>query len=360
MKKNFIILGSMLLIVPQALLFAEWDWQMSSYQWGQKQGEQTSSMNSSEYWAEKKVQIEQRSTEMRKAKYSELQSKWVDVSTLTSDILDASKIEEWIFWDTLKKIQQAQEIKSRTEFLIKLANQSVDTSQFTDEVIADGQKFWDLVKKLQSTPRPQISDRPNMNPKVETGGLADREYQEISTRKKNVEYLREHGMDVSGFTDSVISDPTAFWKLVDTIKGNAMKQSKNSPMKKDDDMMNREQWSSKMMWGSGMMNRDKMGEKENVSEEKMVKKESPMKSTVRPALTEKARKLLQDKLDKIPSEKRDTILPKMLKTAQSQFETAKTKSNKTLIRKLEAIIEIIQDEIDSEDDSSLIDSLLTE
>jgi hypothetical protein len=81
---------------------------------------------------------------------------------------------------------------------------------------------------------------------------------------------------------------------------------------------------------------------------------------VRPALTEKARKLLQAKLDKIPTEKRDTLLPKMLKSAQAQLEAAQKKGNKVNIRKLEAIVEIIQDEIESEDDESLIDSLFTE
>ncbi len=95
------------------------------------------------------------------------------------------------------------------------------------------------------------------------------------------------------------------------------------------------------------------------SDEGKSKQSSP--STMRPALTEKARKIFQDKLDKIPSEKRETVLPKMLKVAQSQYETAQKKgSNKTLIRKLEAIVEMIQDEIDSADDASLFDSLTAE
>ena len=50
----------------------------------------------------------------------------------------------------------------------------------------------------------------------------------------------------------------------------------------------------------------------------------------------------------------------MLKVAQAQLEVAKTKTNKLAIRKLEAIAQIIQDEIDSGDDASLIDSIFAE
>lgn len=346
MKQNILLLSGVILVIPQALLFAQWD----KYEYlPPPQG--STSTSESDYWAEKKVQMQQRSTEMRKAKYTELQWKWVDVSSLTSDILDASKTEESVFWDILKKIQQTQEIKSRNEFLTKLANQGVDVSQFTDEVIADGQKFWDLVKKLQWAPRPQISDRPNANPKFETGGLLDKQSQEIANRKQVIAELVKAGIDTSGFTDEVIRNGDAFWKLMDYLKPKieSLKKWKKPETKEWDDSMKEREEEKWMKYGSGSEYR-----------EQMTKKETPMKASDRPALSEKARKLLQDKLDKIPSEKRDILLPKMLKTAQVQLKTAQTKSNKILIRKLEAIIEIIQDEIDSSDDSSLIDSLLTE
>ncbi len=84
------------------------------------------------------------------------------------------------------------------------------------------------------------------------------------------------------------------------------------------------------------------------------------KAEDRSALTEKATKALQERLDKIPEEKRATLLPKMLKNAQAQLARAEEKGSKLLIRKIEAIVEIIKTEIGNEDDESLLDSIFTE
>lgn len=159
--------------------------------------------------------------------------------------------------------------------------------------------------------------------------------------------LKKAGVDVSGFTDEVIADGQAFWKLAETFKSfkekiEANKKALQEDVKKSENKDEKE-----------VKNEDSTSEKMNSPQEKK-------QVNMRPALTEKARKTLQDKLDKIPAEKRDTLLPKMLKTAQNQLDTAKEKGNKLLVRKLEAILEIIQDEIDSGDDNSLIDSLIAQ
>ncbi len=162
----------------------------------------------------------------------------------------------------------------------------------------------------------------------------DKQAQEIANRKKIVAELSKAGIDTSAFTDEVIADGQAFWKLAETYRS------------KKESMMN----SDKMKSGSGM----------KMTEESGVKKESSSKVNTRPALTEKARKLFQDRLDRIAEDKRDTLLPRMLKNAESQLAKAEEKGSKVIIRKLEAMIEMIQDEIDSEDDDELIDLLMAE
>ncbi len=141
-------------------------------------------------------------------------------------------------------------------------------------------------------------------------GAADKQALEMANRKRIIEELAKLGADTSGFTDAIIADGQAFWKLAETFKylkeqSNSGKTQKNPPQMNDE---------NKMM-GSGMTNDENMEKSKDV----------PSKTPVRPALTEKVRKALQDKLDKIPTEKRDTVLPKMLKTAQAQYDTAKSK-----------------------------------
>ena len=41
--------------------------------------------------------------------------------------------------------------------------------------------------------------------------------QELVTRKHIIEELRSKGIDTSGFTDAVIADAAAFWKLAQSI-----------------------------------------------------------------------------------------------------------------------------------------------
>ncbi len=53
---------------------------------------------------------------------------------------------------------------------------------------------------------------------MSSGAMAERSAQELNNRKTLVEMLIKVGVDVSGFTDEVIADPQAFWKLADTYK----------------------------------------------------------------------------------------------------------------------------------------------
>lgn len=106
---------------------------------------------SGDSWEAKKAEMQKKSSEMRAKKVAELKEKGLDVSSITPELLDATKTDEGKFWDAVKKIMNAHEIEARRAFLEKLKTQGVDVSSITEDVIADGSKFWDAVKKLQKT-----------------------------------------------------------------------------------------------------------------------------------------------------------------------------------------------------------------
>lgn len=86
----------------------------------------------------------------------------------------------------MKSIQQAGEIKSRKEYLAKIAGQGADISGFTDAIIADGTTFWELAKKVQSVPPTKSIDRPYPMTKSDSGTLAT----ELAYMKKMVEEMK--------------------------------------------------------------------------------------------------------------------------------------------------------------------------
>jgi hypothetical protein len=111
----------------------------------------SSSYDQSSY-EQKKLATQDSSTKMRREYYEKYKAKWgYDMSLLSPDILDGRITEEYRFWEALKKMQNLKEIPERKTYVEKLKKSWVDTSVFTDAVIADAGKFWELYKKLEPT-----------------------------------------------------------------------------------------------------------------------------------------------------------------------------------------------------------------
>lgn len=179
----------------------------------------------------------------------------------------------------------------------------------------------------------------------------------MADRKAYVEKYRQKGMDVSGFTDAVMNDSGKFWELVKKLQTAYEQIEKEKYMKEKDEKRALEE--KKYLEAKESK---KIAETTKTTTDTAETKEKKMttKAQDRPALSEKARKALQDRLDKIPEEKRATLLPRMLKNAEAQLAKAEEKGSKLLIRKLEAIVEIIKEEMESDDDDSLLDSIFEE
>ena len=405
MKSTMLTMGTILIMLPQALIFAE-ESRGTAPPPPPPQNTTTPPVKPTETkntdtknWEDQKVQMQNKSTEMRKAKYAELVARWVDVSLLTPELLDASKTEESKFWDVLRSIQQAGEIKSRKEYLTKLASQGIDTTVFTDAIIADGNLFWELAKKVQIQ-HPVVSDRPSMTPRVETGSTEDNQTRELDTRKKIIEELKAHSIDTSGFTTEIISNSDAFWKLVQSLKGsyerdhqektpiknqewvNQNNESRN-PIKQDDkgtkndisrDHARKGKDDNQNNESGNPIKQDDKGTKNDISRDHAGKgkddngmmrtdmpprdQDSTSPKNNQSGLSVKARELFQTRLDKIPSEKKEAILTKLQEVLKKQIETARTKSNKRLTEKLEIMLAIVTDERASLEDTSLVDALL--
>jgi hypothetical protein len=266
MKRVIFLLIASTLVLSYTAVFAE-----------------TTSSSDAAYWEMKKVDQQNKSTQMRKEYYEKYKAKGYDMSLLTSDLLDATQTDEAKFWEALKKVQNAYEIPMRRAHLDKMKTSGIDVSGFTEEIIADSGKFWKMVDTLQRA----YSSTKEQKPVVET--------KPIMYEKPYVET-----------TKPMMNDKPA--------------QGTMNPEKKPDD--------------SGKNN-----------------------SNSRPPLTEKARKLFIERLDKIPADKLEVTLTRLKDTINRQIETATKNSNTLIVAKLKALLQIVEEKMTTGSDEALINSL---
>lgn len=112
-----------------------------------------STMSQGDYWAERKIEEQRKSTEMRKTKYAEMKAKGYDMSSVSSDVLDASKTDESAFWNAMKVAMAAKDASNRKNTAYELKKNGFDTSSLTDDVlnpkITDEGAFWKIVKGIK-------------------------------------------------------------------------------------------------------------------------------------------------------------------------------------------------------------------
>jgi predicted HicB family RNase H-like nuclease len=126
----------------------------------------TSSTTDAAYYEEKKLLEQKRSTEMRLEYYNKYKAKGYDVSMLDA-YLDGAKTTESDFWYVLKKVQNNHEVPQRREYITKLKNYGYDVSGFSETVIWDSGKFWELVKIVEAGKKPVSEVKKETEKKVE-------------------------------------------------------------------------------------------------------------------------------------------------------------------------------------------------
>lgn len=256
---------------------------------------ETDVKDESAYWQQKTIETQKKSTEMRKGYYDTFKAKWYDVSSITADLLDGSKTEEWKFWEALKKVQNIHEMADRKAYVEKYRSKGVDVSGFTDEVMNDSGKFWELIKKLQ--------------------GAYEEKQKETSAKEKEA-YMKEKEAK----------------RVAEESKRTAEQEKKSQAT---------------------------VEKKTSSDDAKKSQTEATQKAkNTSNALVERAKKLFIERLDKIPEAEQAEAFAKLEKNIMRQLEVAKKRNTKILILKLEAFLQVLQERMDGDvDDESLVNSL---
>lgn len=328
---------------------------------------------SGDYWEAKKAEMQKKSSEMRAKKVAELKEKGLDVSSITPELLDATKTDEGKFWDAVKKIMNAHEIEARRAFLEKLKTQGVDVSSITEDVIADGSKFWDAVKKLQKTGSGSMSGNgASLGGEIKEYLRADLTAEDMKALMvtmeelgKSTKYVLDNKtLSVEEKVSKIVelhkaNMETLIAKYVDPAKADAFREKsekklaevaayvkkalengKNLPSKYDDRKPQEQE------------------RKKNVPKEREDKKPPVIMQKANP-LSPKLRKSLETKLRAIPDDKKDEFYQRAKTVLAAQIEKAKEANKPKLVAKLEAVMAIVEDVVgpaDSED-SAIIDAI---
>lgn len=99
------------------------------------------------------VSKQQASSTMRMEYYNKYLAKGYDVSSI-KEYLDGTTTTESEFWEALKKMQNNHEVPDRRSYVAKLEKYGYDVSAFTESVIWDSGKFWEMVKMVESGKKP--------------------------------------------------------------------------------------------------------------------------------------------------------------------------------------------------------------
>lgn len=277
-----LILLSFLLIIPVVSISAQ------------------SSTDESTYWQQKNIEAKTKNSEMRKSYYEKYKAKGYDVSSITSDLLDATQTDEGKFWDALKKVQNAYEMNDRKAYVEKFKSKGIDVSGFTDDIMNDSGKFWELVKKLQS----------NYEQAQNASWMKQKEEKNALEAKQKEAYLKE--------------------KEAKMKSEEARKEAMNS-LKKE--------------WTNSGTKIDTMNT------------QNKTQNATTTAL-DRAKKLFIERLDKVPEDEQEDVFAKLEKNISKQLETARKRNSKATIMKLEAFLEILTERMDwAIDDESLVNSL---
>ena len=143
----------------------------------------------SNYYESSKESItlkQQSSSAMRMQYYNKYLAKGYDVSSIRP-YLDGATTSESEFWEALKKMQNNHEVSDRRAYLAKLAKYGYDVSGFTEAVIWDSGKFWEMVKAVEYGKKSVQEIKNEEYKAVEMKKEEYKKVEAVKTEYKNVE-----------------------------------------------------------------------------------------------------------------------------------------------------------------------------
>jgi len=127
------------------------------------------------------------SNNMRLEYYNKYKGKGYNVSLLDA-YLDSSRTTDSQFWEALKQVQNNHEVPDRRAYVAKLKNYGYDVSGFSEAVIWDSGRFWDMVRMVESGKKPAIETKKEEVKKEEV--------KKVETKKEEVKKVEEKKEEV--------------------------------------------------------------------------------------------------------------------------------------------------------------------
>jgi len=120
---------------------------------------------------------------MRVEYFNQYKAKGYDMAPL-ADYLDASKTSDGQFWDAFKVIKDKKEIPDRRAHVAKLQSMGYNVSGFSEAVILDSGKFWEMVKSVEAGKKTEVKKEEYKKEEVKKEEYKKEEVKKVIETKK--------------------------------------------------------------------------------------------------------------------------------------------------------------------------------
>jgi hypothetical protein len=288
--------------------------------------------NDAAFWEQKKLEMQQKSTEMRKKKIEELKAKGVDVSSISADLLDATKTDEAAFWEAMKKIMQGEQAKMRQKLAEELAKGGYDTSTLTADMLdpskTDEPTFWNAVKAIKESKMGNQQKKPMNGQKQEMGMPKDNQGGQMGP-----------GMGMGNKPQNGQMNG-----MMGGQDGQGMRVPNNGAS------MNNKCYGGPEGTKCG-------GSDQGNGQQGGMTMQKP--ANMKPALTEKEREKLVKKFKAVAEDKKAAYYEKTKANLEAQYEKVKNAKNKRLAMKIKETLALLEETLGNdgseEDDEAILD-----
>jgi hypothetical protein len=240
---------------------------------------------------------------------------------LTGSISSWYALSEWsssdaAYYEQKKLAGQDASTKMRSEYYQKYKEKwgydlSILTPEILDGRLTNESQFWEALKKMQNL-------------------------KEIPERKIYAEKLIKYGADASDFSENTIADSGKFWEMYKKWEW-VLKSNTSLPEKKEVN--------------------DTPTKKEIEAPKYVQQEQKSLQQGQKPQVQDRAIKLFTTRLDKVPSDKLASTLIALQKNIKKQMEIASKKGSKLTISRLEQMLRIVEERMESDSDEAMIESL---
>lgn len=243
---------------------------------------------------------------------------------LMSGVTSSYALSETADYSEKQSYEQKKSSDMRLEYYNKYKAKGYDVSLITSDILdstkTSEDKFWYVLKVVQNN-------------------------HEVPDRRSYVAKLKSNWYDVSAFNESIIWDSGKFWELVKITE--SVKKVSTEVKKEVEKKI--ESWKEDI--------KSKIEEKKIEFKTKIEEKKPEVVSKMNQPQIEKLKLLMKERISKLPTTTREATLIRLESNLEKNIESAKSKNAKLLVLRYEALLSVVQDEMTSMDDETLINSI---